>query len=154
MSFPFSIWGLWLTIHFEYPHLKVVLAVLHKANGHYSRPHSCYYVAHEKWIKIIISGTRIGIGHFQCNMDGSGGVIMLPTVMFHNTHSIFADIIQAEIFEPNLSNSITDSLHVFAHFHTLPVILTFLRTFGPCSTCFPSTLFPNTSFNNSHSYCV
>ena len=34
--------------------------------------------------------------------------------MFHNTHSIFADIIQAEIFEPILSNAIPTPLHIFA----------------------------------------
>ena len=46
-------------------------------------------------------------------------------VMFHNTHSIFADIIWAEIFEPNLSNSIPDSSHVFMHFRALLAIPTF-----------------------------
>ena len=35
-------------------------------------------------------------------------------VTFRNTHSIFADIIQAEIFEPNLSNAIPDTSHIFA----------------------------------------
>ena len=39
--------------------------------------------------------------------------------MFHNTHSIFADIIQAEIFEPDLSNLIPNlctTLHTSMHF--------------------------------------
>ena len=76
------------------------------------------------------------------------------SVMFCNTHSIFADIIQAEIFEPNLSNSIPDSLHIFTRFCALPAILTFSGTFSPHSTCYPSTLSPITSFNNSHSYCI
>ena len=35
-------------------------------------------------------------------------------VTFRNTHSIFADIIQAEIFEPNLSNAIPNTSHIFA----------------------------------------
>ena len=47
--------------------------------------------------------------------------------MFRNTHSIFADIIQAEIFEPNLSNLIPNSLHNFARFRALPAIPTFLE---------------------------
>ena len=49
------------------------------------------------------------------------------TVTFCNTHSIFADIIQAEIFEPNLSNSIPDSLHIFVCFCALLAIPTFLE---------------------------
>ena len=35
-------------------------------------------------------------------------------VTFRNTHPIFADIIWAEIFEPNLSNAIPDTSHIFA----------------------------------------
>ena len=59
--------------------------------------------------------------------------------MFHNTHSIFSDIIWAEIFEPNLSNSIPDSLHIFAHFHALPVIPTFSEplVYVPCAILWP-----------------
>ena len=73
------------------------------------------------------------------------------TFTSRNTHSIFADIIHAEIFEPNLSSSIPAPLHIFACFH---MILTLTRTFSPCSMCFPLTLPPITSFNNSRSYCV
>ena len=36
------------------------------------------------------------------------------SVTFRNTHPIFADIIRAEIFEPNLSNAIPDTSHIFA----------------------------------------
>ena len=75
-------------------------------------------------------------------------------VTFHNTHSIFADIIRAEIFKPNLSNSIPAPSHSFVCFRALPMILTFSGTFSPCSTCFPSTLPPITLFNNFRSYCV
>ena len=46
-------------------------------------------------------------------------------VTFCNTHFIFADIIQAEIFKPKLSNSIPTPSHVFVHFRTLPMIPTF-----------------------------
>ena len=80
--------------------------------------------------------------------------VVILSVMFHNTHSIFADIIQAEIFEPNLSNSIPNLSHIFARFCTLPTIPTFSRTFGPHSARYPLTLFPITSFNNSCSYCI
>ena len=75
-------------------------------------------------------------------------------VMFCNTHSIFADIVQAEIFKPDLSNLIPNSSHIFACFRALPTILTFSGTFSPRSACYPSTLFPITSFSNSYSYCV
>ena len=49
----------------------------------------------------------------------------LLSVMFCNTHSICADIIWAEIFEPNLSNSIPDSSHIFMRFCALLAIPTF-----------------------------
>ena len=47
------------------------------------------------------------------------------TVTFHNTHSIFADIIQAEMFEPNLSNSIPNTSHISMHSCAIPAIPTF-----------------------------
>ena len=64
--------------------------------------------------------------------EGSFPLISLfDFVTFHNTHSIFADIIQAEILEPDLSNSISNSLHNFTHFHVLPTIPTFLEPLVP-----------------------
>ena len=64
--------------------------------------------------------------------------------MFHNTHSIFADIIWAEIFEPDLSNSIPTPLYIFAHFRALLTILTlqnlwstfYVLSFDPASNYF------------------
>ena len=75
-------------------------------------------------------------------------------VTFCNTHSIFADIIQAEIFERDLSNSIPNQLHIFMHFCALLMIPTFSGTFSPHSMHYPLTLPPNTLFNNSCFYCV
>ena len=43
-------------------------------------------------------------------------------VTFHNTHSNFADIIQAEIFEPEPSNLIPHPSHNFAHLCAFPHI--------------------------------
>ena len=55
-------------------------------------------------------------------------------VVFHNTHSNVADIICAEIFEPNLSNSIPVSLYIFVCFCAL---LTFWHSPEPldCVPC-------------------
>ena len=63
----------------------------------------------------------------------------LPTCYICNTHFIFADIIQAEIFEPNLSNSIPNSSHIFVHFRALLVIPTFLEPSVrvPCTILWP-----------------
>ena len=41
-------------------------------------------------------------------------------VTFRSTHSNFADIIQAEIFKPDLSNSIPNPSLNFAYFRVLP----------------------------------
>ena len=76
-----------------------------------------------------------------------GVAIQCVSVTFCNTHSNFADIIQAEIFEPNLSNSIPTPSYIFVHFRILPTILTLSGTFSPVSphsTCCPSTLPPIT----------
>ena len=53
-------------------------------------------------------------------------LLRLVFVTFHNTHSIFADLIWAEIFEPDLSNSIPTLSHIFTHFCTLLMIPIFL----------------------------
>ena len=60
-------------------------------------------------------------------------------VTLGNTHSIFADIIWAEIFEPNLSNLIPDSSHVFAHFCAFLAIPTFWEPLVhvPCTVLQP-----------------
>ena len=81
----------------------------------------------------------------------------LQTVTFRNTHSNFADIIQAEILEPVLRNSIPNPSHHFTHFHAFRVIPDDSEIYGtlrPHSVHYISTLSPNTSFHNSHSYCV
>ena len=75
------------------------------------------------------------------------------SVMFHNTHSIFADIIWAEIFKPDLSNSIPAPLYIFPRFCTFLMFRHSPDSFRPCSACFLSTLPPITSFNDSRSYC-
>ena len=58
------------------------------------------------------------------------------TVTFCNTHSNFADIIQAEILEPKLSNSIPNPSHHFTHlraFCIIPNDSEIHRTFRPHS---------------------
>ena len=82
----------------------------------------------------------------MCPCISSGGYNKHDPVMFRNTHSIFADIIWAEIFEPNLSNLIPDLSHVFMRFHTLPVILTFLEPL----VCIPRAI-PRPCFQILHS---
>ena len=63
-----------------------------------SRPHSCYYVAHKKMDKKIISGTRIGIGHL-CkyimlydfpSVFQAGKLLPFPSVVYSQCHPVRA----------------------------------------------------------------
>ena len=58
----------------------------------------------------------------KCKARGFQVIFLPKFVTFCNTHSNFADIIQAEIFEPGPSDSIPHLLHNFTHLRVFPHI--------------------------------